>query len=79
MADTTLKTPAAAIRDFRERHQIDQEEMDRLLGFSSKGRATRRWEAEDAPYYVSILMAYADVHGLDLMRKLADAREQAPA
>lgn len=66
-----LKTPAADVRAFRERHNIDQKEMDRLMGFSSGGRASRRWEAEDAPYYVTILIAYADQFGLELMRELA--------
>lgn len=69
-----IKTPAEAVRAFRERHKIDQTEMDRLMGFSSGGRATRRWEAEGAPYYVTILMAYADKHGLVMMKRLADER-----
>lgn len=75
MADVTLKTPRADVVSFRERHKIDQAEMDRLMGFSSGGRATRRWEAEDAPYYVSILMAYGDEYGIELMRSLASVRE----
>lgn len=70
-----LKTPASAVQDFRTRHRLDQEGLDRLLGFSSKGRATRRWEAEGAPYYVTILMAYADAYGLGKMEELAAARE----
>ena len=48
------------------------------MGFSSGGRATRRWEAEGAPYYVTVLMAYADTYGLGKMEELAAARELAP-
>lgn len=70
-----LKTPAMAVTDFRERHRLDQAAVDRLFGFSSGGRACRRWEAEDAPYYVTILMAYADIYGLAKMEELAAGRE----
>lgn len=73
MAD--LKTPADAVSAFRERHKLDQAQMDHLFGFSSGGRATRRWEAEDAPYYVTILMAYADKFGIDLMKEMAEMRD----
>lgn len=73
MAD--LKTPAAAVAAFRERHKLDQKAMDHLFGFSSDGRATRRWEAENAPYYVTILMAYADKFGIELMKELAEMRD----
>lgn len=64
-------TPKEAVLAFRERHGLDQPETDRLMGFSSLGRTTRRWEAEGAPYYVSLLIAYADAYGLDLMRQMA--------
>lgn len=74
MSDTNLKTPAEAVKAFRDRHHLDQEGLDRLLGFSSRGRATRRWEAEGAPYYVTILMAYADAFGLGKMEELAASR-----
>lgn len=70
-----LKTPADKVREFREAHGLDQAGLDRLLGFSSGGRATRRWEAEGAPYYVTILITYADEHGLGMMEKLALSRE----
>jgi hypothetical protein len=70
------KTPADKVRDFRTRHNLLGHEMDNLMGFSSDGRATRRWEAEGAPYYVTILMAYADRYGLDVMRELAASRDQ---
>jgi len=70
-----LKTPASAVIDFRERHRLDQAAVDRLFGFSSEGRACRRWEAEDAPYYVTILMGYADTYGLAKMEELAASRE----
>lgn len=69
------KTPALAVTDFRERHRLDQASVDRLFGFSSAGRACRRWEAEGAPYYVTILMAYADAYGLAKMEELAAHRE----
>lgn len=67
------KTPAFAVTDFRERHRLDQEAVDTLFGFSSKGRACRRWEAEGGPYYVTLLMAYADAYGIERMEKLAAA------
>lgn len=73
MADK-IKTPAEAVKDFRERHRLDQESVDRLFGFSSEGRACRRWESEGAPYYVTILMAYADAYGLGKMEELAATR-----
>jgi hypothetical protein len=76
MADA--RTPAQSVKDFRDRHKIDQSQLDRLMGFSSGGRATRRWEAEGAPYYVTVLMAYADTYGLGKMEELAAARELAP-
>jgi len=69
------RTPPAAVVDFRERHRLDQKEVDRLLGFSSGGRACRRWEAEGAPHYVTVLMAYADQYGLAKMEELAAQRE----
>ena len=73
------KTPPVVVTDFRERHRLDQAAVDRLFGFSSAGRACRRWEAEGAPYYVTILMAYADTFGLAKMEELAAGRELAPA
>ena len=72
------KTPKEAVTDFRERHRLDQEGIDRLFGFSSKGRACRRWESEGAPYYVTILMAYADTYGIAKMEELAASRELDP-
>lgn len=71
-------TPGENVRAFRQRHKIDQPTVDRLLGFSSEGRATRRWEAEGAPYYVTILMAYADKYGLELMEELARGLDGTP-
>lgn len=70
------RTPGDAVKVFRERHRLDQPSMDRLMGFSSAGRATRRWEAEDAPSYAAILFAYANAYGLDLMERLAVDRER---
>jgi hypothetical protein len=71
-----MKTPGSAVRDFRLRHNLTGHEFDNLMGFFSDGRATRRWEAEDAPYYVTILMAFADRYGLDVMRELAAQRDK---
>lgn len=71
------KTSPERVRAFRERHDLSAEEMDRLFGFSSKGRSTRRWEAEDAPPYVEVLMAYMDAHGIKLARDIAKGRESA--
>lgn len=72
MKAKTPKTPAAAVVAFRDRHGLTQEEVDRLFGFSSGGRACRRWEDEDAPYYVSVLIAYADKFGIETMKEIAD-------
>lgn len=69
------KTAAQAVRDFRLRHGLEQDELDNLMGFFSDGRATRRWEAEGAPYYVTILMAYGDKYGLSVMKELAASRD----
>lgn len=70
-----LKTPAEAVKAFRERHRLDQAGLDRLLGFASGGRATRRWEASGAPYYVTLLMEYGDRFGVGLMEELAARRD----
>lgn len=70
-----MKTSAEAVLDFRVRHNLTGRDLDSLMGFSSDGRATRRWEAEGAPYYVTVLMAYADRYGLDVMRDLAAKRD----
>lgn len=69
------KIPGSAVTDFRERHRLAQEWVDHLFGFSSGGRACRRWEAEGAPHYVGILMAYADAYGLAMMETMAAARK----
>lgn len=70
-----LKTPADRVREFRDRHKLDQAGLDRLLGFSSGGRATRRWEAGGAPYYVTLLIEYGDRYGIGLMEELAARRD----
>lgn len=79
MADTKEHDPATqaridAVKAFREKHELDQAALDRLLGFSSGGRATRRWEGEGPPPYAMILIAYADKYGLDLMEEMAVQR-----
>lgn len=71
------KTPPSSVAAFRERHGLTAEQMDRLFGFTSKGRATRRWEAEDAPPYVGVLMAYMDAHGIRIAEKIAKSRDTA--
>jgi hypothetical protein len=73
------KTPASAIIDFRERYRLDQGAVDRLFGFSSEGRACRRWESVGAPYYVSILIAYVDAYGIEKMEELAASLELSEA
>jgi DNA-binding transcriptional regulator YiaG len=68
------KTPAAAVREFRQRHGLTQAALDGLLGFSSAGMATGRWEREGrAPFYVSLFMGMIDRDGLDLAKELAEA------
>ncbi len=68
-------TPGSAVSDFLERHQLTSEGLDRLFGSTSKGRNCRRWEAEGAPHYVAILMAYADAYGIVKMEEMAARRE----
>lgn len=75
-ASIKAKTSSDRVREFRERHGLTTGELDRLMGFSSNGRATRRWEAEDAPPYVEVLMVYFDKFGLGEARKLAALRNQ---
>lgn len=66
------KTPPETIIAFRERYDLKQEDLDRLFGFTSKGRACRRWESEGAPYYVMILMTYVDTYGIEKMKELSE-------
>lgn len=73
------KTPPSVITDFRERHRLDQGAVDRLFGFSSEGRACRRWESVGAPYYVAILIAYVDTYGIEKMEELAASHELSEA
>lgn len=68
--------PPAEIVAFRSSYQMDQESLDRLLGFRSDGRTTRRWEREGAPPYVGILLAYMFEYGIGIAEKLAQAREE---
>lgn len=63
------------VTEFRERHGLDQAGLDRLMGFTSKGRATRRWESQGAPSYVGVLFAYADKYGLEVMEQMAQIRD----
>lgn len=68
-------TSADRIVKFRRTHGIDQAELDRLLGFSSEGRTSRRWENEGiAPSYVGLLLDYMDLYGLEVARTLAQER-----
>lgn len=66
--------PPERIKQFRRTYNLSGEALDRLLGFSSQGRATRRWEADGAPPYVEVLLRYIEAHGLDIASKLADER-----
>lgn len=75
MTDKTRVAPETVVA-FRENYGLDQAALDRLMGFTSKGRATRRWEAKGAPAYVGILFAYADAYGLALMEQMAIDRGQ---
>lgn len=68
------KTPADRVIRFRQQHGLTTEELDRLFGFTSKGRATRRWESEGAPAYVEVAMTYMDKFGLKTAREIATAR-----
>lgn len=69
------RTPAAAVRKFREQYNLTGEEMDRLFGFSSDGRTTRRWESAGAPYYVTLMIAYVNAHGIELMQRLSETSD----
>lgn len=75
MSDKMRVSPETVVA-FREAYGLDQAGLDRLMGFTSKGRATRRWEAKGAPAYVGILFAYADAYGLALMEQMALNRGQ---
>jgi hypothetical protein len=66
-----LATPADVVRDFRRRHKLDQPTLDAMMGFGSEGRAVRHWEAKAAPYPVSMIFAYADKYGLDILEEFA--------
>lgn len=71
-----MRVAPETVAAFREHYGLDQAGLDRLMGFTSKGRATRRWEAKGAPAYVGILFAYADAYGLALMEQMAANRGQ---
>jgi hypothetical protein len=75
-APVSPKTSPEDVKAFRKRHGLSARAMDRLFGFASTGRATRRWEKEDAPSYVGILMAYFDRHGTKLADQIAKSREE---
>lgn len=64
-------TPGEDVNAFRAHFKLSQADLDRLFGFVSGGRTSRRWEAQGAPRYVRILMAYAHLYGLDVMEHLA--------
>lgn len=65
------KTPSSRVVAFRAKHGLDQAALDALLGFTSKGRAVRRWEHENAPPYVAVLLNYLDLFGLEEALSLA--------
>jgi antitoxin component HigA of HigAB toxin-antitoxin module len=67
-------TSPEVVKSFRQRHGLSSKDLDRLFGFSSDGRTTRRWEAEDAPPYVEVMIEYMDKHGIELAEKIAQRR-----
>lgn len=69
------RTERSKVREFRQRHNLSGEQLDRLFGFQSKGRATRRWEdplEKGTMPPVTLLMAYVDEFGWDELRRIAD-------
>ncbi len=72
MKKPVRKTPAHEVREFRHRYGLSQPALGRLLGFTSNGMATYRWEREGAPYYVSLLIRLVDAYGIELITELAD-------
>ncbi len=70
-----FKVPAMAIFNWRSSLGLPQRSIDRLFGFTSKGRACRLWEVKGAPPYVEVFKAYVDKYGLDLADEMAKARE----
>lgn len=75
-AKGTWNTSRADVQKFRERHKMTGEQLDRLFGLSSKGRATRRWEdpmENGAPSYITIMMAYCNEFGCDSLLAKLDA------
>lgn len=68
-------TPPERISSFREDYDMDQEALDRLLGFRSMGRTTRRWEREGAPPYVDVLLSYMSRYGIGEAERIAQLRD----
>jgi hypothetical protein len=69
-------TPRHEVQKFRERHKLTGEQLDRLFGLYSRGRATRRWEdplERGAPSYITIMMAYCTKYGCDSLMSELDA------
>ena len=67
----TEKTSREAVKAFRARHGLTQNALDELLGFTSGGQAVARWERVGAPYYVTLLIALVDQHGIEIMRQVS--------
>lgn len=72
-----LKVPPESVTNERERRGMDQKDFDRLMAHSSKGRACRRWEADGAPAYVALLLAYMGKFGDRLAEEYAKELEGA--
>lgn len=70
-----FRIPAAQAWQWRVKHNLTQPAVDRLLGFTSLGRAARRWETDGAPPYVEVLMAYIDKYGPELAEAVAKKRD----
>ena len=69
------RNPQEQAVEFRERHKLDYEGIDRLLGFVSRGRSSRRWEENGVPTYADTLMAYIDEYGTDLAQEVITKRD----
>lgn len=73
---SSFKVPAMRVLDWRLKYGLTQPRLDRLFGFTSRGRSCRLWEETGAPSYVEFFMAYVDKYGIDLAERLISERGQ---
>lgn len=73
---SSYKVPAMRVLDWRQKYILTQARLDRLFGFTSRGRSCRLWEETGAPAYVEFFMAYVDKYGIDLAESLIAERGQ---